>query len=325
MSAWHGPQSIYNLGHRAVKDLFTVPVQIQEKVDGSFFAFGLFEDPQLMEFDVDGSRMELKVRSKGAVMIPDAPEALFKLAVQAVKNRERLLHPGWQYRGETLAKPKHNTLSYDRVPKDNIILFDVLTDEETYLPYEELCAEGERLGLEVVPQLFSGVVADANQLRQYLDRTSVLGGQKIEGVVVKPLTPLYGPDKKMLFGKFVSEAFKEVHRLSWGESNPTQKDVIQRMIEAYAHPVRFHKAVTHLREAGQLEDSPRDIGKLIREIPDDIRKECEEDIKNALFKQAWPHISRGITKQVPDWYKDQLLRLQFEKESDSDGGVVTEG
>lgn len=328
MSAWKSPQSIYNLGHPAVKDLFSVPVQVQEKVDGSFFAFGTFpvyghDNLGLEQEANDILDYELKVRSKGAVMIPDAPEALFKPAVKAVKERQHLLNPNWQYRGETLAKKNHNALSYDRVPKDNIILFDVLTDDETYLPYEELCIEASRLGFEVVPQLFKGVVASADALRVFLDETSVLGGQKIEGVVVKPLTPLYGPDKKMLFGKFVSEAFKEVHRKAWGESNPGPKDVIQQLVETYAHPNRFNKALIHLREAGQIEDSPRDIGKLIKEVPVDVAKECKEEIMQALWKYAWPHISRGITKQIPTWYKDQLLRQQFEKEiGDANDSVV---
>ena len=336
MSAWHSPQSIFNLGHRAVKDLFTVPVQVQEKVDGSFFAFGIFpsqpaeicqcsyeagHDIKMIptgNLDVNGMpeylHTELKVRNKGAVMIPDAPEALFKPAVKAVKDRLELLHPAWQYRGETLAKPKHNSLSYDRTPKDNIILFDILTDEETYLPYEELYAEGERLGFEVVPQIYTGAVGSAEELRKYLDTTSILGGQKIEGVVIKPLVPMYGQDKKMLFGKFVSEAFKEVHRKTWGESNPGPKDIILQLGEQYASPARFQKALIHLREAGEIEDSPRDIGKLIKAVPPDILKECEEEIKEALFKYAWPHISRLIVKQVPTWYKDLLLMQQFEKE-----------
>ncbi len=323
MSAWHSPQKIYALGHGAVKDLFTVPVQIQEKVDGSFFAFGLFKpqcgcDSGLL---ADGSAcglcetLELKVRSRGAVMIADAPEALFKPAVKAVKDREHLLHPGWQYRGETIAKPKHNTLSYDRVPKDNIILFDVLTDEEVYLPYEELCVEAKRLDLEVVPQLFAGTVENAQQLRKYLETTSILGGQKIEGVVVKPITPLYGIDKKMLFGKFVSEQFKEAHRASWGESNPGPKDVITQLGEMYANPARFQKALIHLREEGKIESSPRDIGMLIKAVPPDILSEHEAEIKEALFKYAWPHISRIITRQIPSWYKDLLLRQQFEQEA----------
>lgn len=316
MGAWHAPQSIFNLGHRAVIDLFTVPVQVQEKVDGSFFAFGIF--PEYVG-------EELKVRSKGAVMIPDAPESLFKPAVKAVQDRLSLLHPGWQYRGETLVKPKHNSLAYDRTPKDNIILFDILTDEESYLPYEALKAEAERLGFEVVPQLYKGKVENAEQLRKYLETTSILGGQKIEGVVVKPLEPMYGPDKKMLFGKFVSEAFKEVHRKSWGESNPGPKDIVLRLGEQYANGARYQKALVHLREAGEIEDSPRDIGKLVKEIPADVKKECEDEIKEALFKYAWPHISRIIVREVPSWYKDQLLRKNFEKEFSIDGDAIPEG
>jgi hypothetical protein len=322
MSAWHSPQSIYNLGHRAVTDLFSVPVQIQEKVDGSFFAFGLFTPAPFDKLDPESNTVELRIRSKGAMMIPDAPESLFKPAVKAVKERLHLLHPGWQYRAETLAKPKHNALSYDRVPKDNIILFDVCTDEETYLPYEELCAEAKRLDLEVVPQLYAGRVSDADSLRNYLDTVSVLGGQKIEGFVIKPLIPLYGPDKKMLFGKFVSEAFKEVHRSAWKESNPGPKDIVLTLGEQYASPARYQKALIHLREAGAIEDSPRDIGKLIREIPGDVRKECEDEIKEALFKYAWPHISRIIVRQVPEWYKDLLMRKQFEKELGETDGII---
>lgn len=318
MGAWHSPQSIFNVGHRAIKDLFTVPVQVQEKVDGSFFAFGLFPQAEAGTNYTDNASdvYELRVRSKGAIMVPDAPEALFKKAVSAVKSRESLLHKGWQYRGETLAKPKHNALAYDRTPKDNIILFDILTDEEQYLPYDELKAEGDRIGFEVVPQLFSGNVENVEQFRLYLDCTSVLGGQKIEGVVIKPLEPMYGPDKKMLFAKFVSEAFKEVHKKAWGESNPGPKDIIGIIGAMYGTQSRWQKALQHLREAGQVTDSPRDIGLLMREVPQDIKKECEDEIKDALFKYAWPHISRLVTRGVPVWYKDLLLKQQFETDTD---------
>jgi hypothetical protein len=310
---WKSPQSIFNVGHKAVQELFNVPVQVQEKVDGSFFAFGLYspEDASPPEYVPD---YELRVRSKGAVMHVDAPEGLFKPAVAAVRARQHLLHPNWQYRSETLAKSKHNALAYERTPKDNVILFDVLTDNEEYLPYEELKKEAERIGFEVVPQLFVGEIKTAEELRKYLDTTSVLGGQKIEGVVIKPINPLYGPDKKMLFGKFVSEAFKEVHRKAWGESNPGNKDIIQKLIEQYTTPARWQKAVLRLREAGQIEDDPRDIGKIIREVAPDVLKECEDEIREALFKYAWPHIQRGLTRGLPEWYKDQLLRKQFEKE-----------
>lgn len=311
-----------------MKDLFTVPVQIQEKVDGSFFAFGLYptsaaghitedviqsqEDCSHLPLTVE---LELRVRSKGAVMIPDAPMAMFRRAVEGVVARKDKLHPGWQYRGECLDKTKHNALAYDRTPTDHVILFDILTDEETYLPYDLLKAEGDRLGYEVVPQLFSGRVDSPEALRRYLDTVSVLGGQKIEGVVVKPLEPMYGQDKKMLMGKFVSEAFKEVHKQAWGESNPTSADILTELGRMYGTPARWNKCIQHLKEAGTIEGNRvQDIGPIIKEIPKDVGMECKEEIQQALWKWAWPTIQRLIIRGFPEYYKEKLLEQQFEAE-----------
>lgn len=315
-SHFSSPQSIYNVGHSAIKSLFTVPCQVQEKVDGSFFAFGLFPESHLVghEWMEHPENLELRVRSKGAVMPVQAPQALFKPAVKAVIDRKDLLKPGWQYRGETLAKPNHNALAYERTPKDNIILFDICTSEEEYLPYDQLKAEAERIGLEVVPQLFVGDITTAEQLRKLLDTQSILGGQKIEGVVIKPLQPLYGLDKKLLMGKFVSEEFREVHKKTWGENNPSGKDFIGLIAQTYATQARWQKALIHLKEQGKIEGSPRDIGLLMQEVAPDIRKECEQEIKDALFKFAWPHIARTVARGLPEWYKNKLLVEAFEKE-----------
>lgn len=316
-TAWHSPQSIYNLGHRAIADLFTVPVQVQEKIDGSFFAFGLF--PEL-----DRGEGPLRIRSKGAVMNPVAPEGMFQKAVDTVDELVPFLKPGWQYRGEYLRSAKHNSLAYDRHPRKHIILFDICTDEETYLTWDEMAFEAQRLELEVVPQL---AVYDANacthdSLRALLEHTSILGGQEIEGVVVKPLVPLWGVDKKLLMGKFVSEAFKEVHSKAWKESNPGPTDILNRLADRYNTPARWAKAVQHLREAGQLEDSPRDIGKILKEIPLDVEKECKEEIMEALFGWAWPAIRRGVTAGFPQYYKEMLLKRQFEE--DGNGSTQAE-
>lgn len=307
MGSWHSPQKIYSISHRAVKDLLTVELQAQEKIDGSFFAFGLY---------TENEELVLKVRSKGAVMEPEAPESLFKSAVQTVIQKRDLLHPGWQYRGECVAKPRHNALSYDRVPVGNVILFDIVTEEETYLPYAELKAEGDRIGLEVVPQLFTGRINSPDDVRVLLQTVSVLGGQKIEGVVLKPLVPLFGIDGKLLMSKFVSEAFKEVHNSTWKQDNPTVGDIITEIGRMYGTPARWNKSVIHLRELGMIEDSPRDIGKVMRLVPDDVLSECEDEIKQRLLSYAWPHIKRKLTSGFPDFYKDQLLRLAFAREAE---------
>ena len=317
-TSWHSYCSIYNLGHKAVADLLKSEINAEEKVDGSQFSFGIFPDTDAPCIRViDGVEYGLKVRSKGAVMHPDAPMDMFKRGVQAVKDRVDLLHPGWTYRGEFLAKPKHNALAYDRIPQGHVILFDINTAEEAYLSYEDKQAEATRIGFECIPRLYHGKMDSIEDFRALLDNTSVLGGQKIEGVVIKPSNyNLYGLDKKVLMGKFVSEAFKEVHAHSWKESNPTNSNIIALITSKYTTAARWTKAICHLREAGLLEDSPRDIGKIILEVPEDVKKECEEEIKEHLFKHAWPHIKRGLTRGLPEWYKEKLLEKQFENKTE---------
>lgn len=331
MGSWSSYPSIFNMGHRAIKDLLNGYVNVEEKVDGSQFSFGLVEasPADIVHCEIVGVPYALKIRSKGAVMHIDAPERMFAQAAETVKTLANKLHPGWTYRGEFLAKPKHNSLAYDRTPKHHIILFDVSTGEQEYLNYDSKVSEGARLGLEVVPRLFMGKITSVDEFRKFLGTVSVLGGQTIEGVVVKPLNyDLYGTDKKVLMGKFVSEAFKEVHRKIWGESNPTGKDIITRIGDQYKTPARWNKAIQHLREAGKLEDSPRDIGPLIKEIPVDVLKECEADIKDELFKWAWPHIRRASTAGFPEYYKELLLKKSFENEAGEllpDGGQTDGG
>src|SRR5690242_11376793 len=103
--SWHSYPSIFALGHRYVADLLTVPVLVEEKIDGSQFSFGI------------STVGELAIRSKGAQMHIDAPEKMFQKAADTVKELKDVLTPGWTYRAEYLAKPKHNTLAYDRVPE----------------------------------------------------------------------------------------------------------------------------------------------------------------------------------------------------------------
>jgi len=325
MSSWHTYPTIFNLGHRAVKDLLTVPHYIEEKIDGSQFSFGVFDSGDKQ----DGKPVyELRIRSKGCVMNVDAPEKMFSKAAESVKERFHLLHPEWTYRGEYLAKPHHNTLVYDRIPKGHIILFDVSTNEEEWLSPQDMAAEAMRIGLEYVPCLYMGgraqPLVNYEKIRELLNTVSVLGGQKIEGIVVKQLGPqyLYGLDHKTLMGKFVSEQFKETHAGVWKEANPNKKDIIDKLIEGLATPARWAKSVQHLREAGRLENSPRDISMLIKETQADILKEEEENIKDALWNYAKGHVMRGCVRGLPEYYKELLLKEQF---NDKDATECSEG
>lgn len=285
------------IGHKMILDIFKSPVLVEEKVDGSQFSFGI----------IDG---ELQVRSKGKQQLVDAPDKMFERGIAVVK--ELPLHEGWTYRGEYLEKPKHNTLAYSRVPKNNIILFDVNSGLEEYLSPEQKHAEATRLGLEFVPVMFEGMVTDFEMFKSFLDRESVLGGCKVEGVVVKNYS-LFTLEKKVAMGKYVSEEFKEKHDGDWGQRNPASKDLELLLVEKYRSTPRWQKAVQHLRENGTLTESPQDIGLLMREVPADVLKECADEIKDDLFKHFWPKIQRGLTRGLPEWYKDELAKGAFDE------------
>lgn len=311
MSSWHSYPSCYNFGHKAITDLLKRDVIVQEKVDGSQFSFGWFPE----KHETDG--LGLMCKSKGAILYIDAPQKMFKRAVDVVKRlrEEDKLVPGWTYRGEVLDKPKHNALAYDRIPQDHIILFDINPDEEAYLHPDLVEAEAARLGLECVPTLFIGRIETIEEMRRFLDTTSVLGGQKIEGIVAKPLNRDYfGIDKKLLMGKYVSEGFKEVHYNAWKEANPSRTDIVLRLTDMLSTPARWQKAVIHLREQGLIENSPRDIGQLIKHAQHDIEKEEADLVRDALFSHFMPQILRGAVAGLPQWYKDQLMAAQFEQE-----------
>lgn len=292
--------SIYNMGHAAVADILKAPVIVEEKVDGSQLSFSKYNG-------------EVSMRSKGATINMLAPANMFNKAVEFINSVAHLIPEGMTFRGEYLAKPKHNVLAYDRVPTNNIIIFDVNIGLEKYATTEEKTELAKQLGLEVVPQIFSGMIQDLQQFRKFLDRESILGGQKIEGVVIKPMNyNLFGLDKKCLMAKFVSEDFKETHAKEWQKVSE-DKSIMTVLSAIYTSPARWQKALLHLREAGLITDSPKDIGMLMKEVPEDVEKECKEEIKDQLYKWAWPQLRRMVGRGLPEWYKEQLLKKQFEE------------
>lgn len=299
--SWHSYPKIFALGHRAVSELLYDPVVVQEKIDGSQISFGWFSDCVYH----DGFR----VRSKGAELNLDAPEKMFAEAVDYIRGLH--LQDGWTYRCEYLKKPKHNALAYDRIPQNHLILFDINAGEEVYLTRGVLESEAKRLGIDIVPEFFFGKLETVDLFRELLENTSCLGGQKIEGVVIKNYNR-FGLDKKVLMGKYVSEKYKEVHSQEWKKENPKSGDVIQNLILEYGTPERWQKALIHLQEKGQIEGSPRDIGLLIKEVWPDIVSECKEEIMEKVYKWLEPHLRRGVTRGLPQWYKERLMEKQFE-------------
>lgn len=293
--------SLYSIGHKAITELLLDPVSIEEKVDGSQFSAGV----------TNGT---LQCRSKRCVLDLDEPEKLFKGAVETFKrlHDERKLRNGWVYRGEAIQTPKHNTLVYSRVPKGNVVIFDIMVGPENYLGPDQKRIVCEQLGLEVVLHLFTGVIVSPDDLHGLLERESFLGGTSIEGLVIKNYNR-FGYDKKPLFGKYVSEKFKEVHAGDWVKRSPGTMEICDQLVHRYRTPQRWEKAIFHMRDDGKLTNTPKDIGPLMKEVMVDVEKECKEEIKEILYKWAWERISRALTHGLPQFYKDRLMDSQFQQ------------
>jgi len=293
---------IYALGNKYIKTIFDDEVEITEKVDGSQFSFGLISD-------------DLECHTKRTKMKLDHPEDQFIPAVRYVMEIADKLHPNWVYFGETLKRPKHNVIKYDRVPENHIAIFGILDlTSHNYLSWEIMKLEADVLKVDVVPCLFRGRT-DFENAKKLISQVSFLGGANIEGFVVKNYdrpTDVGGVVFPIMCGKLVHESFKEKHA-DLASRGASKRDSWEAFCEGYCNTNRWRKAVRHLADDGTLIGDPRDIGLLVREIHNDIIEEEKDEILEFLWKHHSPHLLKRTIQGFPDWYKDQLANGEIDK------------
>lgn len=292
----HSFPKIFTLGETYIQDIFQEEVEITEKIDGSQFVFGKIND-------------ELYMRSKGASLYVCNPEKMFLIAINYVESIFHLLSNNIVFYCEYLRSPKHNILSYERTPKNNLMLFGVLSDKKFISDHKSLQYYSDLLSIECVPLLYSGIF-NYDQMESLIDRVSVLGAQKMEGIVVKnyhrPFL-LGGQPIPLMSAKFVTDAFKEKHKTDWKISTNRWEAIKM----SYRSEARWLKAIQHLRDTGLLTNSPKDIGGLIKEIWNDITEEEKENIKEFLWKEYGSELLRFSTSGFPEFYKKYIMDVTY--------------
>lgn len=292
---------IFSIGTNYIVDIFNEPVEITEKIDGSQFVFG----------KIDG---ELQIRSKGAQIYENGSNGMFTTAVQYVSVMKEYIPENTIFYCEYLQKPKHNVLKYDRVPKNNLILFGVSDVSDKFITeHESLKKYADMISIECVPLVFSGKIEKPEDIFDLIKRESVLGGVSVEGIVVKNYQRPFlfgGVPMPLMSGKYVSEGFKEIHQKDWSKEN-TAKGKYQVYKDGFRSDARWEKAVQHLREKGLLDNSPKDIGILMKEIEADIIEEEKENIKEFLWKEFSGDLLRSARAGFPEWYKKRLVENSF--------------
>jgi len=298
---------ILHIGDKQILDLFETEVEITEKIDGSQFGFGKTPEGELI------------MRSKGREITLDTVDKLFFPAVTYITSIAERIPNGWFFYGETLHAPQHSTLAYDRIPKNHIALFAVYDSEQrVFHNYDTILEYAQKFDVDAVPLLFRGETSATNVLEMVKDTPSYLGGQNIEGVVVKaykswmfleqiPLT--------VMSGKYVTEEFKEVHVKDWSKLN-TGKGKFEVLKENYRTEARWRKAIQHLRERGELTGTPKDIGALIKETRVDIETEEKENIKDVLWAIYKEDILKYSVFGLAQFYKEELVKGEVNGTSD---------
>lgn len=286
---------VLTLGGLGTEQALVGPLTVEEKIDGSQFAFGIDENG------------ELGCRSHHQQIVMDEP-GMFAEAVEHVRRMAATL-PGYgpaMFYCEYLQKPKHNTLAYSGIPLNHLVLFDVFAAGGWASP-ERLQFYADDWQIDSIPVLWQGTGCTTELLKELLGTSSYLGGTTVEGVVVKNYGQLVaiGGRTYPLFCKLVNTAFKERNDREWKENSGRNK--LDVLINSFGTEARWQKAVQHLAEQGVLEHSPRDIGNLMREVAADLMAEETENIKQELFELYRKDILRSAQRGLPEWYKEQLL------------------
>ena len=127
---------IFAIGTDYISRIFDNEVEVTEKIDGSQFVFGRVKG-------------ELYMRSKGQQLYIDNPEKMFREGMEYVASIEDRLPDDTIFYCEYLKKPKHNTLAYERVPKNHLMLFGISSSVKNF--ERDFVGYADAIEIETVP------------------------------------------------------------------------------------------------------------------------------------------------------------------------------
>lgn len=224
---------------------------------------------------------------------------------------------------EYLRSKHHNGLIYNRIPSNNLYLFGAtyLRDDEIYnMETSDLIKLANKLNIEPPNILCEGMIDNQEDLKQFLKTESILGGTKVEGIVIKNYKKSYLLDllstKRYvgfpLAGKLVRDEFKEIQR---GEGSKQKKaNSIDGIAETYLTEQRFLKCLQHLNEEGKIINEKKDLAVLIPEVLNDLLSEEKENIDKIVLNKFYEDFRRRLSNFVVKQYNEFLLNRQFENE-----------
>lgn len=291
-------QKIQQIHHKEVADILNSDnIVIEEKVDGSQFRIEINTNGLIK---CGSHHQELSMVDSMFKLATDQAEAIFG----GYKPTDKVT-----VFCEYLKSPKQNTLAYGRVPKNNLVIFDVKIGDR-YSPRKEKVQFSETFGMEVVPILYNGAGSCITEefIQKLLKTESFLGNVIIEGIVIKAYNDFYDVNKYPYLqghwkcAKIVRDDFKEMN----GENQASQNRGLERIKCMFNTEARFEKAIQHCKELGQITGEMKDLKYIVPEVQNDLEKEEIDTIKDELYKEFGKEILRHSIKGLPEYYNKRL-------------------
>jgi len=180
---------------------------------------------------------------------------------------------------------KH-TISYETAP--DVIALDIRLRHKAFAEEGEIGfflnrkakeAEFKRLGLEVVPLVWSGKARELRKLKleDLIKQSKYYSGQ-MEGIVIKNYSRKAPTGNHQIFAKVVADCFKENNRAVFGSIKSANTDTI-KIVDEFCTDARVRKMV--LKHVNEL-NLPLDL-KLMSKIPSAVIKDVVEEEFDGIF------------------------------------------
>jgi atypical dual specificity phosphatase len=167
--------------------LLSIPCIVQEKIDGANLGFSL--SPSLSDKILVQNRSHYLSYSSSSNQEGAQFAALGRWvekheeALRKILGRDDLLKERYVLYGEWMAAV--HSIEYSALP-DYFLAFDLYDRlEDRFAPPDILRSILKDTGIHTVPELWRGVLNGEDILREFLERKSIYGEGKVEGVVVR--------------------------------------------------------------------------------------------------------------------------------------------
>lgn len=288
MSVFRKYDKIHRLGKDEVEGILEGTCHIMEKIDGANLS--IWKDDGKIHV---GSRNN-DVTEKG---FNGATEYVFgHVGIQELLDA----HPEYHLYGEWLVR---HTIDYKATSYKKFYMFDILTPDGYMLP-TEVVEIAEKYGIPFAPLLATIDNPTMEQINEFMGKSQF--GDKGEGVVIKNMS-YRNPFGDLVYGKLVSEEFKENNGITFGGNNKFSDSYWEIYImNKYITLARVKKVMDKVQPMVNERLDMKHIPRILQTTYHDMITEEAWEIANKVGTVDFKVLQRVCSKKIRQVYVDIL-------------------